>query len=470
MRISASLSGFQLQLLQQLDFLNTAATTSAFRLATGKNVNTPHDDPAAFAQTSSLEQQSNIVGHTLAQVQSASGVVSQAQLAADEIRTQLTTIRDALLTDEAQALTADDRAAKQAEIDLAIDEINDLAGTEVNGRRLLDGSADYRLQGLNHSQVRKLDVFSSRGATQTISGSVTQAAEQASLTYTGAGGQITDDASFTLTGRLGTETVGVSATDTLAAAADVINLASHGTGVVATVNGDDLVFTSVTYGSNANVAIEIQSGTFAVTGGNGDGTADGVDALADINGRSLTGDGNRFNANDNGFRFAIEFEGGFTGTFNTVTTDDSDVLKFTLSTDLGDISKLSVANLRAARLGGLSGRIDQLASGGKLAGLNTNTSQAVRVVDEALSQLTLAEASVDSFADVTIATSESLLDGLQANLEDTLTSINAVNKDLETLKVVQNKTLSANTLAALSLLNQQQASTPALVYQLAGLE
>jgi hypothetical protein len=36
--------------------------------------------------------------------------------------------------------------------------------------------------------------------------------------------------------------------------------------------------------------------------------------------------------------------------------------------------------------------------------------------------------------------------------------------------VVQNKTLSANTLAALSLLNQQQASTPALVYQLAGLE
>ena len=111
-----------------------------------------------------------------------------------------------------------------------------------------------------------------------------------------------------------------------------------------------------------------------------------------------------------------------------------------------------------------------MASGGTLAGLNTNTSQAVRVVDEALSQLTLAEASVDSFADVTIATSESLLDGLQANLEDTLTSINAVNKDLETLKVVQNKTLSANTLAALSLLNQQQASTPALVYQLAGLE
>ena len=55
-------------------------------------------------------------------------------------------------------------------------------------------------------------------------------------------------------------------------------------------------------------------------------------------------------------------------------------------------------------------------SGGSLSGLGGNTSQALRVVDEALGQLTLIEGSVDAFADVTVASAASLLDGLEEQM------------------------------------------------------
>ena len=161
-RIGAHLSGIERALLNSLAEANAAATINSLRLATGKNVNAPSDDPSAFLALSQIQGRLSTVTATMANVTAASSMVSQAQTTLDQIRTQLNTLRTELLKDEDGSLTAEQRAEAQANIDAAITEIESLAATEIDGRRLLDGSADYTVSGRNSSQVADLRVHSTR--------------------------------------------------------------------------------------------------------------------------------------------------------------------------------------------------------------------------------------------------------------------------------------------------------------------
>ena len=310
-RIGAHLSGLEAKLLNQLAAANAAASENALRLSTGKQVNAPKDDPAAFLQVSSLESQLSAVNDAVSRVDTAAGIAAQLQLTLDQVRTQLDTVRTALLEDEDGELTSEERAVNQATIDAAIEQIATLAGTQIDGRRMLDGSADFSVSGVNSSQVEDVTVYSVRGGSATISGTVVSAAEQATLTYTGSGGVTTDDAVFTLSGRRGDIDITVAAGASLTDLRDTINQNSHNTGITAEVSGDDLILTSVDYGAEAEVSIDVSSGTFTVTGGDGSGTDFGADATVEINGETMTG--TRFTVARNGVHATIEFAAGFYG-------------------------------------------------------------------------------------------------------------------------------------------------------------
>jgi len=463
-RIGAHLSGFERQLLNYLAEANAAAAVNSLRLTTGKKVNSPSDDPAAFLDFSGQADRLSAITDTVDRVDAAADVAASMQLTLDQVRTQLDTIRSTLVA-----------AGDQADIDAAITQINTLGATQINGRSLLNGSADFRISGMDRTQIRDLKVYSSRNASVTISGSVDVDAEQATLTYTGASGKITDAATFTLTGDRGSTTITVAVDDLLTDTADTINADSYKTGITAGVAGDVLTFTTVDYGTEATIAVDVTDGTFTVAGGNGDGTAQGVDAQVTIDGISVDAaniDGNTVTMNQNGFHYTVEFEGGFTGTFDTVTVTDEDVLNFALSPDINRNSSLAVPGIHAARLGGLSGTLDQLASGGSLADLGDNTAQAIRVVDEALGQLTLIDGRVDGFADAAVASSAALMSGLQDTLDsdgDEIIDRNEIDETEEALLLAKNQALAANALASLSILNQQRASVVAILQQIAGL-
>jgi flagellin len=464
-RIGASLSGFELQLLNRLRNASAAAQINTLRLATGKKINSPADNPSGFVQLANWETQQKVVTSTQANVTAASSMVSQAQLTLDQIRTQLNTIRALAVADENQALTAAQRTANQAAIDASIATINSLAGTTINGRRLLDGSADYQVTGLENTQVLELDVVNIGDSTsQTISGQVTIAATQAVVTYTGASSATTAAATFTLTGDRGSTSISVTNGELLTSVRDKINLDSHLTGITATASGDTLTLRSLEYGTSADIAVAVTSGTFTTSAS----TATGTDATATINGQALTGDGNRFSLNNNRFQFSVTFVGGFSGAFSTMTVADGG-LSFALTTDLNRMSKLAIRGLQANRLGGLSGNLSQLATGGSLAGLNTNAPTAVRVVDEALGMLTMVEGRVDGFADATIDSASALLSGMETNLSDAIDSINEVDEDEEETLLTKNGALMSNAIAALSILDTQRASIVKLIQSIAGL-
>jgi flagellin-like hook-associated protein FlgL len=469
------LSGIERTLLNRLAEANAAATINSLRLATGQKINAPSDDPSTFFALSQLRSRLSAVRATMANATAAGSMISQAQTTLDQIRTQLNAIRTELLKDEERTLTSEQRAEAQANIDAAILEINTLVATEIDGRRLLDGSAHFLLSGRNSSQVAEVRVHSIvAGSTPTISGTVTQAAEQAELVYAGKiDSKVDKTATFTLTGDLGSAQISVTEDEPLDDAATRINDVSHQTGVTASVDGDNMTLTSVDYGAEAEIAVVVESGEFNVTGGNGDGTANGTDAAATINGTDAeTGmaavDGNRFTISQNGFHFEIEIVPGFTGDFDTITVG-GDALSFALSTNPTRRSTLSIPGLHAARLGGGSGTLDQIASGGTVSGLDGNTSRAIRIVDEALADLTRVEGSVDGFYDAAVTTSSDLLADLEEDLGDAITQTDGYDVNEETLLLAKNQQLASNALAGLSILNQQRADIVLLIQQIAGL-
>ncbi|PHS00007.1 MAG: hypothetical protein COA78_24370 [Blastopirellula sp.] len=808
-RIGAHLSGFERQLLNSLNQANSAAAQNAIRLTTGSKINSPSDDPAAFFVKSSLLSRLSVVDSTLKSVDIAATIGAEAQLNIDLVRTELETIRAALVEDEDQSLSSDERTANQATIDAALKQIDQLATTEINGRRILDGSTSVRTSGVNSTQVRDVQVYSTGAgnvvssatqaelvhtgsnrklaadavititgdvgsttielsqddslesvadeinartlttgvfavvddnqlslkstktgtsadvavtvdsgtfavsggngdgtangtdgvysATPSIGGKVIEAATQASVVYTGSAGQTTAAATITVTGANGNATIAVANNDDLTDVRDQINLESHKTGLVASVSGDELTISSVGYGTNATLDVTVDSGTFAVTGGNEDGTAQGTNAVAEINGHIVSGNtaataasvvfteltgqlpenvafdiigdsgsshsfsfnatdtltdietavnletgttgvratvssdgfdltfesvtrgststvnvevtdgtfeveagdnstatnvipeqqaelkysttdglafataeidltgldgttsstisitagdtieaialdinnttgetgvaakvqgedliiysveggvdafadldvisgtftvtggdgddiangvdpvtevqgkdavtnnsavnGNKITVNRNGTHFTIELKAGYTGDIDTISLDDSTALRFNLSTQINDITTLALSGVGTTQLGGISGTLNDLASGGSLAGLSTNTSQAIRVVDEALAKLTRIEGQVDGFADRAVASSSALLSGFKESIENSIESIDGVNDTEEAILLQKNQQLVANALSSLSVLNQQRSGIVKLLQQIAG--
>lgn len=452
-RIGASITGFEQFLLTQLARINQSSVASAIRLSTGKIVNFPKDDPSAFFQIHRFEQQQSIVNDLRANIEVAATVGAESQKTVDEIRTQLNTIRTKLVEDENQTLTQAQRDANQVLIDAAIEKIRSLARTSINGRRYLDGSSDHSFSGLNPAQIKKINVLSLYDDT-VISGTVTTPATQAIVTYTGLLGNINGSATFTLTGKRGSSTISVTNGEALAAARDRINNVSHKTGITASVTGDVLTFTTVDYGDAATIGINVTSGTFTTAG-----TYAGTDAVVTINGKSIPNsdvDGNLVSYREYGVNVQIDLKAGFVGALASVTISDDNVAKFALSTRASERTPFAVPPLFPNVLGGVSGIVTDVGSGGSLAGLGTKTSAAIRVIDEALAQMTVIDGRIDAFADVTVASSSRLMKEFSTQLQTSLDNINAVDEDAESLILAKNKGLTANTTYAMTVLQQQQ--------------
>ena len=330
-RIGASISGLDQYFLRQLQNVDELAVESALRLATGKRVPKPSFDPAAFVLIGSFEHELNIIDSTKTQVDIAANLGSQSQLVLDQARSNLEAIRGVLALDEDQSLSSDDRSAHQAVIDAAIFATRDLAGTEINGRRVLDGSVNYTFSGRDSTEIKEIQAFSVRETD--FSGTVSAAATRSSELYTGGGATINSgDATFTLTGKGGSSSISVTDGETLTDVRDRINADSHHTRITASVAGDQLEFTSVDYGANATVNIDVTSGAFTTST-----VATGQDAVVTINDRVISGaqvDGNRVTYANNGTHVSFEFQAGFSGSFNPVTVSDENTQKFALTPDL----------------------------------------------------------------------------------------------------------------------------------------
>ncbi len=469
-RISATLSGIERTLLARLADANTAVAQSAERAAAGVRILRPRDDPSGYFALATQQARLNAVNVAASNTAVAAALGSGAQNTVDLIRVQLNTIRTKAVEDEDGSLTADQRLANQTAIDDAVAEIRRLTGTPVEGRKLFDGSSDYRASGRNNNQVKAVEVFS-LGATKTLQGHVINDAVRAALTYNGSSGDIgSGDATFTLSGNRGSVSIDVTNGQSLASVATAVNAQSHNTGVTASVAGSALNFVSVDYGSNAEVRIAATAGTFAPTGGDGNGNAVGSDAEVSLNGQLITANGNRATFIDDRTHVVLELTPGFTGELDDISLSDGGKLTFALSPDVGRTVSFALPSVAPEQLGGASGNLADLVTGGAAAGLNANASQAIRIVDEALGDLDRISGRVDGFADAAVASSGSLLAAWQSDLEGSIDQINGVNAAEEQQLQAHHLALADNALSGLAILQQQRASMIQILRQAAGLD
>ncbi len=190
----------------------------------------------------------------------------------------------------------------------------------------LDQVTQYaNVDGVDADQLGNFNVVSSEPSSiNTLSGEVTEAATQGELTYRGKNGKTKDAAEFTLTGELGSTTIVVADKQSLSSVRDSINAVSATTGVTASKSGSKLFLTSQNYGSAGIVQVDVLSGTFNTSGGDGDGNAAGLDAELEINGNAVTANGNQVSYSDALGSYTFEIAEEFSGEFDPVTITTSD--------------------------------------------------------------------------------------------------------------------------------------------------
>jgi flagellin len=470
MRIHTNLRAFELRIINQIDRLGKAIEQNNLRLSTLKRINSAADDPAGLVFVSSQRAELTDVQALLGNVAQAGSIVDFADSVLSEVGAHLDTIRTAALDAAGGALTQAELQANQDLVDAAVDAINRLSRSELGGRRLLDGSHDYTVSGVNTAEVRAVRVYerNTSSASQTLSIDVTVAAEQAQLNYAGKpGGLVQADAEFTITGDAGSVSFEVTEDEALTAVRDRINAESYATGVTASVAGDNLVLESADYGSDASIAVEVTAGAFAVTGGNGDGTAAGVDAVANVNGTSVTADGLTLRYRSSSLDADIELDPAVgTGALDSITVSGAG-LSFQISRLPASPASLGLPSIHSANLGGLAGALSEVASGGGTSLMDGDYATLIRIVDQAQSQVLGTQARVGAFSSYTLDSAENTLDAAAENLSAAIELVEDADIAIETALLARHQLLADNAATALIIAGNQSRAFLQMMQQIA---
>ena len=188
-RINTNVSSLVAQ--NRLSKTNSELQTSLTRLSTGLRINSGKDDPAGLIASEALRSDITSINKAISNTQRATQIIATADSALGQVSSLLNDVRG-LVTEAANngALSDDEIAANQLQIDSSLEAINRIAQTTTfQGRRLLDGSLDFVTKaGTGFSTVSDLQIDQANlGAAGSVSVSVdiTAAATKAEVTNSG---------------------------------------------------------------------------------------------------------------------------------------------------------------------------------------------------------------------------------------------------------------------------------------------
>lgn len=142
-------------------------------------------------------------------------------------------------------------------------------------------------------------------------------------------------------------------------------------------------------------------------------------------------------------------------------TDGSSSNQVTLSFDFSpegnQPSTLTLPKIETARLGGASGHLSDLASGGSASLSSGNFSKAAQILDEAGQTVLNAGAEVGSFERYTIDSSQNLLDSMEVSLSSALSAVQDADFAQETSHLIQAQMLAKTAVLVMSLTAQRNS-------------
>ena len=138
-------------------------------------------------------------------------------------------------------------------------------------------------------------------------------------------------------------------------------------------------------------------------------------------------------------------------------------LTFLFSVDPGDAVTLTLPDVRTVALGGASGRLSDLAEGGTASIRSGNISDAIKILDEASSQVLDARGRLGAFEKSTIGSSLAVLGTTEVNLSAAISRIGDADVAAETSLLVRNQILANSAIAMAGLANQNRRSISSLL-------
>lgn len=446
-----SLAADQMRALRRLQSLGREISENTRRLSTLKRINQAKDDPAGLVHASRLQAELTATEAASKSVTRANAMLNTADAAAGEIVAQLHSARALVLEAAGGGLSDAEVAANQVEVDAILRSIDNLSRTSFAGKQLLNGTSGFRVSGTDTAKVLDVDILDKTTADAvTVNVNVTSTATRASDTYTG--GALAADVTLIVQGSNGTSTISMSAGSSLNDIRDAFNAVTYETGVTAAVNGGNIDLKSTEYGSAATISIQVTEGTFTLANG---GSASGTDAVATINGQSYTGDGSTFNVNTATVSMTIELSPTASGAVAPFVVS-GEGLSFKVGASAGSSARIGLPNLHSSSLGGVSGKLSSIKSGGDNSLTGGNAATALGIIDAALGDATRSQAIIGGFQKFTLDSSSRVLDSQAEHLSTALSEVQDTDIALETAMLTKNRLLEQTALEALSISSFRQ--------------
>ncbi len=250
---------------------NSALEQALNRLSTGLRINTGKDDPAGLIASENLRSDITSIKRAISNTDRANQVIATADSALGQVSSLLNDIRG-LVTEAANsgAITPDQIAANQLQIDSSLEALNRIAQTTTfQGRRLLDGSLDFiTTAGTGFGTVSDLKIDQANlGATGQVAVAVdiTAAATQAQITNNGIPAAVTGVAATTTLSLSHTvaQASGAITLDTTGASG--FTLTADASGPAAAAAGNGFTGINIIDGAVAGTSYDANTGILSVT-------------------------------------------------------------------------------------------------------------------------------------------------------------------------------------------------------------
>jgi flagellin len=492
LRINTNVSA--INTLRNLEQTSQSIATSIERLSSGLRINRGADDPAGLIISEKLRAQIDGINQAISNAQEANNLIKTAEGGLGEINALLRSIRTLAVhaantgVNDATAVQAD-----QTQIASAIASIQRIATqTQFGTKNLLDGTSGISTAVVQTSIIKGIYIGGTfgGGATQTgnVTISVSTAATRAQVIGTATYASVNSSISTvngTTTGSGGTivingQSIAVSGSETVQSLIDKINNIASVTGVSANfsaANGSgSIVLTQQTYGSRFSVN-ESESAPIIYSNASG-GSDSGSDAVVSvtaqvlINGSvqavSVNFTGGR-GSTDSGLRVTDAYGNSIllTEAGNTSTSPIAAArvtaasLQFQIGANAGQYVNQTLGNVQTDQLGTTAGN-----STTSLAAIDVTTADgaadALRVVDEAIQQVSVLRAQLGAFQKNTLESAIRALGVGSENLSASESQVRDTNVAKEITALTKNQILSQAGTAVLAQAN----AAPQLVLSL----
>jgi flagellin len=452
------------------------------RLSSGLRINRGADDPAGLINSETLRAEIAGVNKAISNSQRAINIIATTEGALNEVAALLVDIQG-LIVENANdaALSDEEKRANQLQIDSAVESITRIANTTTfAGRKLLNGSLDYILSGVDSNALDLAKVTGAQFGSASylpVNVVVTTSAQKAELFWRHSSVAAGERIAIEVAGSKGVTTfvwdAGVPADQMI----DAVNMESQATGVEAAfanpLSGaaSGIVFRSTGYGSDQFVSISDLADGDPFGPEDAAGTAkdrdEGQDAVALVNGATARGRGLNLNLNTRTLDLNFTLNETF-GTGSTTFAITGGGALFQLGPDVSTNQQVNIGvqSIAATKLGNaMVGFLSQIMEGEQFEAMGTpaQLTRASEILNESIRQVSVLRGRLGAFERNTLQTNINSLTITMENLTASESAIRDTDFAAETSRLTRNQILVNAGTSVLALANTTAQSVLGLL-------